>query len=165
MYDCRASARSLSLRSCRCVYSQQAIEKLSRLMGLVAALRVRLKLAVAWAVGRPPMSFVVVVREQGAKETLTEGGTGTRSRLAGELPVCSGVSCSCLRGNNLRHRSPRRGDSVIQTPTRSLLLAIPAFSFLTMNQEETQRSISAPKMRQSKLKYYISYYIQQPFET
>lgn len=83
MYDCRASARSLSLRSCRCVYSQQAIEKLSRLMGLVAALRVRLKLAVAWAVGRPPMSFVVV-REQGAKETLTEGGTGTRSRLAGE---------------------------------------------------------------------------------
>lgn len=161
MYDCRASARSLSLRSCRCVYSQQAIEKLSRLMGLVAALQVRLKLAVAWAVGRPPMSFVVV-REQGVKETLTEGGTGTRSRLAGELSVCSS---SCLRGNNLRHRSPRRGDSVIQTPTRSLLLAIPAFSFLTMNQEETQRSISAPKMRQSKLKYYISYYIQQPFET
>lgn len=112
------------------------------------------------------MSFVVV-REQGAKETLTEGGTGTRSRLAGErLGAVQWRELLTAVCGEITFVIGRRGASSIQTPTRSLLvLAIPAFSFLTMNQEETQRSISAPKMRQSKLKYYISYYIQQPFET
>lgn len=64
------------------------------------------------------MSFVVV-REQGAKETLTEGGTGTRSRLAGErLGAVQWrelqVTLSCLRGNSLQVRHPTPESAVAE---------------------------------------------------